>query len=130
MEIKVNKEIRDYSESMYFGLSLRQFICSVGAVGVAVLVYFVGKNYLSNETISWVCVLVAAPFAAVGFVKYNGMTAEKFVWVWFKHEFLVPKKLIFRSQNLYYELLQNPAPPVKETKKGNKRVAFSNCKKK
>ena len=26
MEVKVNREIRDYTESMFFGLSLRQFI--------------------------------------------------------------------------------------------------------
>ena len=26
MEVKINKEIRDYTESMFFGLSLRQFV--------------------------------------------------------------------------------------------------------
>ena len=36
MEIKINKEIRNYKETLFFGLSLRQFICSVLAVGVAV----------------------------------------------------------------------------------------------
>ena len=29
MEVKVNREIRSYTESMFFGLSLRQFIFSV-----------------------------------------------------------------------------------------------------
>lgn len=29
MEIKINREIREYTEAMYFGLSLRQFICAV-----------------------------------------------------------------------------------------------------
>ena len=28
MEIKINREIRQYMESMFFGLSLRQFIFS------------------------------------------------------------------------------------------------------
>ena len=28
MEIKINREIREYTEAMYFGLSLRQFICA------------------------------------------------------------------------------------------------------
>ena len=28
MEIKMNKEIRDYAETMFFGLSLRQFLFS------------------------------------------------------------------------------------------------------
>lgn len=26
MEVKINKEIRNYTESMFFGLSLRQFV--------------------------------------------------------------------------------------------------------
>ena len=29
MEVKINREIRNYTESMFFGLSLRQFIFSV-----------------------------------------------------------------------------------------------------
>ena len=35
MEVKINREIRNYTESMFFGLSLRQFIFSVLACGVS-----------------------------------------------------------------------------------------------
>ena len=28
LEVKINKEIRNYTESMFFGLSMRQFILS------------------------------------------------------------------------------------------------------
>ena len=42
----------------------------------------------------------------MGFVKYNGMTAEQFVWAWVKSEFLIPKKLMFLPSNLYYEALK------------------------
>lgn len=65
------------------------------------------KPYVGTETVSWMCILGAAPFAALGFIKYNGMTAEKFVWAWFKFEFLMPKKLTFRSTNTYYEMMNN-----------------------
>ena len=37
MEIKINKEIRAYRETLFFGLSVRQFVCSVLAVGIAVV---------------------------------------------------------------------------------------------
>ena len=40
MEIRINREIRNYTESMFFGLSLRQMVFSVAAVGIAVLLYF------------------------------------------------------------------------------------------
>ena len=64
------------------------------------------QAYVGTETVSWMCILGAAPFAALGFIKYNGMTAEKFVWAWFKSEFLMPKKLTFRSTNTYYEMMK------------------------
>ena len=106
MEVKINKEIRNYTESMFFGLSLRQFIFSVLACGVAVGLYFLLRPRFGTETLSWVCILGAFPFAAMGFIKYNGMTAEQFVWAWIKSEFLMPKKLMFLPDNLYYEALK------------------------
>ena len=107
MEVKINKEIRNYTESMFFGLSLRQFIFSVLAIAVAVVLYFVLKPIVGMETVSWVCILGAAPFAAIGFVTYHGMTAEQFLWAWIKSEILMPKRLIFRPTNLYYEALKD-----------------------
>jgi hypothetical protein len=107
MEIKINREIRDYTESMFFGLSLRQFAFSLAAVLAAVGIYFLLKPCLGTETVSWVCVLAAAPFAAMGFVKYNGMTAERFVWAWLKSEFVVPKRLTFGAVNIYYEAVKS-----------------------
>ena len=104
MEIKINKEIRNYSEAVFFGLSLRQLIFSVLACLVAGSIFFVLKPILGTETVSWICILAAAPFAALGFLKYNGLTAEKFLWAWIKSEFLTPKKLTYKSINLYYEM--------------------------
>lgn len=106
MEVKINREIRNYTESMFFGLSLRQFVFSLLAVGVAVLLYFVLKPYVGTETVSWMCILGAAPFAAMGFVNYNGMTAEQFVWTWLRSEMLEPKQIKFEPVNIYYEALK------------------------
>ena len=107
MEVKINREIRNYTEAMFFGLSMRQFIFSACACVVAVGIYFLLKPYVGTETVSWMCILGAAPFAALGFVKYNGMTAEKFLWVWIKSEILMPKYLVFHPENLYYELTKD-----------------------
>ena len=106
MEVKINREIRDYTESMFFGLSLRQFVFSLLAIFVAVGLYFILKPHLGTETVSWVCVLGAAPFAAMGFIKYNGMTAERFLQAWIYSSFIIPKKLMFRATNIYYEALK------------------------
>lgn len=53
------------------------------------------------------CILGAAPFAACGFFKYHGMTAEQAAWAWFKSEFLYPKKLVFKSDSLYFDAMKD-----------------------
>lgn len=130
MEVKINKEIRNYTESMFFGLSMRQFLFSVLACGVAVGLFFLLRGRFGTETVSWMCVLGASPFAVMGFVKYNGMTAEQFVWAWIKSEFLMPKRVLFVPDNLYYEALkatieahEKGIPAVQKKQKKRKRRA-------
>lgn len=84
---------------------MRQFIFSLLAVGVAVGIYFGLQEYMGTETVSWLCVLGAAPFAALGFLRYNGMNAEQFLMVWITSEFLMPKKVVFKDENKYFEAL-------------------------
>lgn len=52
------------------------------------------------------CILGAAPFAACGFIRYHGMTAEQLLWAWIKSEILMPKRLVFKSDCLYYQAMQ------------------------
>lgn len=107
LEVKINREIRNYTESMFFGLSMRQFVFSVLAILVAVGLYFLLKPHFETETVSWMCILGAAPFAALGFITYHGMTAEQSLWAWLRSELLEPKELRFESSNLYYEALKD-----------------------
>lgn len=106
MEVKINREIRDYQEAIFFGLSLRQLVFSLLAVAMAVGIYFGLRNALGTETVSWLCILGAVPFGAMGFVKYNSMSAEQFIAAYVKSEFLMPKQLTFRSENIYYLALR------------------------
>ena len=85
----------DSSFFLYWLLALRCFL------------YFVLKPYVGTETVSWMCILGAAPFAAMGFVNYNGMTAEQFVWTWLRSEMLEPKQIKFEPVNIYYEALKD-----------------------
>lgn len=107
MEVKINREIRNYTESMFFGLSMRQFVFSILACGVAVGLYFILRPYLGLETLSWICILGAAPFAMLSFITYHGMKAEQFIWVWLRSEIIEPKEIRFGSSTLYYEALKD-----------------------
>ena len=122
MEVKINKEIRDYTESVYFGLSLRQFIFSILACGMAVILYFVFRPYFGIETLSWLCILGAAPFAAIGFIKYNGMNAEEFLLAYIRSEFLTPKELVFNPTNYYYEILKGRIGDEKKDENNKKSI--------
>lgn len=105
MEIKIPKEIRQHRETIFFGLSLRQFLCAALAVGIAVTVYLLLTPALGKETTSWLCVLAAAPVAVAGFFSYNGLTLEQFLWALLKSEFLCAGGRRFVSENFYYTLL-------------------------
>ena len=119
IEIKIPKEIRNYYEAVFFGLSVRQFVCSLLAIGVAVGLYFLLSPLLGSEEVGWLCILGAAPFAACGFLTYHGMTAEQLLWAWIKSEVLFPKRLVYRSDDLYWQAMQ--AQERRSTKQPRKR---------
>ena len=117
MEIRINKEIKDYHESLFFGLSMRQFICSVGAVGAAVGIYFGLKGVVDKETLSWLCIVCAAPLAAAGFFRYNGLNFEQFVVAFIYSEFLCSGVRTYQSENYIYDAYKEVTKDVAVRKK-------------
>lgn len=68
------------------------------------------------------CILCAVPFAVIGFLKYNGMTAEKFISAWIKSVILTPNRLTFKPKNLYYEeMIIREKEKIKEENKSKRR---------
>ena len=106
IEIKIPKEIRNYHENIFFGLNTRQFVCSLLALGAAVGLYFCLRPIAGAEQVGWMCILGAAPFAACGFFSYHDMTAEQLLWACIKSEILSPKRLVYKSDCLYYQIMQ------------------------
>ena len=103
MEIKINKEVRNHKETIFFGMSARQLICSVAAIGTAVGIYLGLKDVLGEDTVSWLCILAAAPLALAGFFNYNGLTFEQFAWAFIKSSFLCAGPRLWKSENYLYE---------------------------
>ena len=96
MEIKIPKEVRLHKETVLFGLTLRQLLCSGLAVGTAVMVYLA---------------LGAAPFAVAGFFQYNGLTFGQFLWAVLKSQVLYAGPRVFRAENLYCAALSRKGKP-------------------
>lgn len=129
MEIRINKEIKDYHESLFFGLSVRQFACSLVAVGAAVGIYFGLSKVLDKETVSWLCIVCAAPLAVAGFFKYNGMNFEQFAAAFIYSELLCSGVRTYQSENYLYDAYKeviadasNQKEPAKKGKKGYSQV--------
>ena len=106
MEVKINKEIRNYTESIVLGLSLRQCFFSILACSIAVLLYFVFIDKLGLEITSWLCIVGAAPFAALGFIRYQEMNAEQILVAAIKSVILSHRKLDYQPVNIYYQILK------------------------
>lgn len=114
MEVKINKEIRNYTESMFLDCpSDSSFFLSRLRRGGGFVFSSPSTVWYGNPQLG--LYLRCVPFAAMGFIKYNGMTAEQFVWAWIKSEFLMPKKLMFLPDNLYYETMK---PTIEAHEKG------------
>ena len=94
MEVKVNREIRDYTEGVFFGLSLRQCAFAALACAAAVCVF------LALDP-----VLGLAPLVGVGFVRWHGMSAEQAALARLRSEVLCPRALLPEHRNLYAHLL-------------------------
>lgn len=105
IEVKIPKEVRQHKESIFFGLSARQFFCSVIAVAVAAGLYLLLNFLIGKETASWLCILAAAPFAVAGFFSYNGMKLEQFLWVVLKSELLCAGHRPFMAENFHYKAM-------------------------
>ena len=85
IEVKIPKEIRQYKESIFFGLSARQFFCSVIAILIAAGVYLLLGKVIGKESASWLCIVLAAPAATnsefidilVAYLRYGAYERKK-----------------------------------------------------
>lgn len=94
IEIRIPKEIKNYREKLFFGLTLRQSICAGAALLICVPLYIFGNKILPQEAVSWAVILIAAPLMMAGFFRYNDMMFEQFAVEFFYHHF-TPQKRVY-----------------------------------
>lgn len=103
IEIRIPKEIKNYREKLFFGLTLRQCICAGAALLICVPLYIFGNRFLPQEAVSWAVILIAAPLMFTGFFHYNDMTFEQFVVEYFYFKFF-PQKRVYSYEPIFMEL--------------------------
>lgn len=105
MQVNINKNFQRYEEDVFMGLSLRQLIWSGASVAIAITVYFGLQPVLGQETVSWICIVAAAPFAMAGFFQYDQMTIWQFLKAVFVTEFLRSGPRVWVAENRFEAVL-------------------------
>ena len=120
MEVKINREIRNYTESMFFGLSMRQFIflfspaawpwafilsCALLWGGNPVLDVHFGGGPLCHAGVHHL-------------PRYDGGTIYL---AWLRSEMLEPKEFKFEDSNYYYAALKDTIEELQPGRPGKKR---------
>ncbi len=128
IEIRIPKEIKNYREKLFFGLTLRQCICAGISLAICVPLYIWGHHFLPQEAISWIVVFIAAPLMFTGFFRYNDMAFEQFA-VEVIHFYANPQKRVYSYEPPFMELrntyitdqLNEEIAAIKDTKKSFKK---------
>lgn len=105
MEIKLNKDLQKMQDNVFMGLNFRQTACAGAGLVLGAGAYFLCNRVgINTEIASWICILLAAPFAALGFVTVNGLPFEQIVKAWVKQYILCPKRIVSKLENYNYAL--------------------------
>jgi hypothetical protein len=88
LETRIPKEITEYREKVLFGLSLRQLICFSLAMVLCGTTYFLMTYmlHLNKDLVGYIVIFEAVPLLAVGFVRVNGFTFEKYFVMLVNHK--------------------------------------------
>lgn len=117
IEIRIPKEIKEFKEKLFFGMTIRQLVATIVAIGINVPLYIKGKEYLGDDLTSWLVIIIAIPISLLGFFKYNQMPFERFIKVMLEFHFILPQKSSYKTENLYELLLNTDEEETTKKKK-------------
>lgn len=121
IEIKVPKEIKDYKSKLFFNLSVRQFVCTALALMICVPLYITGRKYMSEDVVSWLVIIIAAPLLFTGYFRYNDMNFEEFAKEWFDFNMSIQKRK-YEYEPIYMEIRKGYMAEDFEEEKINRKV--------
>ena len=102
IEIKIPKEITEYKEKFLFGLTIRQCVSAVVALAICVPLYIFGKDYLGDDLVGWLVILIAVPIFGFGFFKYDGMPFEMFIAMLYRQKWVEPQKRKYEELPVFW----------------------------
>lgn len=105
VEIRITRELGDFTPKFVGPFTLRQFICLVGAGVPCYFLYSSLRGILPVDAIGFLCMIPAAIAAAFGWFRPYGMKMEIFIRSIFITMFLAPANRKYRATNRTKKLL-------------------------
>ena len=122
MIIEINKDIEKYQESVAMGLSAKQLVYSILALGSGCIIVFLLYEKIGLTFSCYVAVPIVAPVALCGFYSYNGMGFRE-VFTRYMRSIFRNKALVFQSSD-YREMVSE----IKTKEEAEKRAAVRKAK--
>ena len=122
MIIEINKDIEKYQESVAMGLTAKQLIYSVLALGSGCLIVFLLYEKIGLTFSCYVAVPIVAPIALCGFYSYNGMGFTE-VFTRYMRSIFRNKALVFKASG-YREMREE----IRAREEAEKRAAVRKIK--
>lgn len=132
MKAEIPPEVTEYKEKMFFGLTVRQLICAGIGLGLAIPTGMFGSKFLPSDVVQYAVVLEIIPCAAIGWLRINDMTFEKYAKKVIQFQLFSQKRKfkylpeLVDTQNqikdiAYREDIENKKSERKNRKRGNKK---------
>lgn len=99
IEVKIPKEIQEYKSKLIFGMTTRQIIAIAGMFAIGVPLGVLGYGHISNDTLTWLVMLVVVPFAGWGWFTFKDMKFEVFMKSFLSLNFL-PQRRVYEDSDM------------------------------
>jgi len=120
IEIRIPKEIREYQEKIFLGLSVRQVV-AVAAMGLINIPLFFAINSFAGMQVAGFCIMpVAAIIGVFGFWRPSGMYFEEYAKMMITNNFILPANRRYETENFFQEV----ADIIQEEKFGQIKTEF------
>lgn len=127
MDIELSEDLQHYRESLVLGLTAKQFLFSVLALGVGTAIVLLLYNRIGVTLSCYVATPFVVPLALTGFYNYHGLTFWQFAGRLLHFSFF-NRPLMYGStesieelKELYMEMEQEEEKAIQEKKKESKK---------
>lgn len=104
IEVKIPKEIKEYQEKFVLGFPLRQSISILLSVGIGIFTFKMLENKISTDSITTIIALLIVPVILFGFIKYEDLHLEKYIYLYFRYLFVIPRNRKYAEYSVLDEI--------------------------